>query len=179
MSRYMQTLLLEFHNLPCISVAAIEGGAVGGGAEVAVACDFRVMTKNGNIHFAHTHMGLTTGWGGATRLTKLCGRRAALLMLCSGKPCLPEDALSFGLTDRVCEDGDAYRDAVSFIKANFMNTPIEAVKGCKDIIAAAEVLPPRTALLYEQSVFAALWAKNARGNSIADRPQDAVSGGEE
>eukprot|EP01061_Rhynchopus_euleeides_P022168 TRINITY_DN36102_c0_g1_i2.p1 TRINITY_DN36102_c0_g1~~TRINITY_DN36102_c0_g1_i2.p1 ORF type:complete len:355 (+),score=130.38 TRINITY_DN36102_c0_g1_i2:32-1066(+) len=174
MCRYMQTLLLELHNLPCITVAAIEGGAVGGGAELAMACDFRVMTEKSNIHFAHTHMGISTGWGGATRLTKLVGRRAAILLLCSGKPCHPSDATSFGLADRVCPEGEAYRDAMAFVKANFLNTPSEAVKGCKDIIAAAEILSPRTALLYEQNVFAALWAKNARRSE--ELPNAASSG---
>eukprot|EP00754_Rhynchopus_humris_P043098 Rhum_TRINITY_DN297_c0_g1::Rhum_TRINITY_DN297_c0_g1_i1::g.1024::m.1024/K18426/ECHDC1; ethylmalonyl-CoA/methylmalonyl-CoA decarboxylase len=170
MCRYMQTLLMEFHNLPCITVAAVEGGAVGGGAELALACDFRVLSNAGNIHFAHTHMGLTTGWGGATRLTKLVGRRAAILLLCSGKPCLPEDAMSFGLADRLCDEGEAYRNALAFIKANFLQAPPEAVKGCKDIVAAAEILSPRTALIYEQNVFASLWARNARKHHQAVSP---------
>ena len=170
MCRYMQTLLMEFHNLPCITVAAVEGGAVGGGAELALACDFRVLSNAGNIHFAHTHMGLTTGWGGATRLTKLVGRRAAILLLCSGKPCLPEDAMSFGLADRLCDEGEAYRNALAFIKANFLQAPAEAVKGCKDIVAAAEILSPRTALIYEQNVFASLWARNARKHHQAVSP---------
>ena len=167
MCRYMQTLLLEFHNLPCITIAAIEGSAVGGGAELALACDFRIIADSGNIHFAHTHMGLSTGWGGGTRLTKLVGRRAAILLLCSGKPCSPKDATSFGLVDRITSEGDSYRDSIAFIKSNFMNAPTEAVKGCKDIIAAAEILTPRTALLYEQNIFAALWAKNARSKQLA------------
>eukprot|EP01063_Lacrimia_lanifica_P036512 TRINITY_DN7268_c0_g1_i1.p1 TRINITY_DN7268_c0_g1~~TRINITY_DN7268_c0_g1_i1.p1 ORF type:complete len:345 (+),score=135.33 TRINITY_DN7268_c0_g1_i1:73-1107(+) len=166
MCRYMQTLLLELHNLPCISVAAIEGAAVGGGAELALACDFRIMSDEANIHFAHTHMGLSTGWGGGTRLTKLVGRRAAILLLCSGKPCGPKDATAFGLADRVADEGSCYRDALGFVKANFMQAPVPAVKGCKDIIAAAEILTPRTALLYEQNVFAGLWAMNARQKSL-------------
>eukprot|EP01060_Flectonema_neradi_P038255 TRINITY_DN7987_c0_g1_i1.p1 TRINITY_DN7987_c0_g1~~TRINITY_DN7987_c0_g1_i1.p1 ORF type:complete len:348 (+),score=70.34 TRINITY_DN7987_c0_g1_i1:50-1093(+) len=166
MCRYMQTLLLELHNLPCITVAAIEGSAVGGGAELALACDFRIISETGSIHFAHTHMGLSTGWGGGTRLTKLVGRRAAILLLCSGKPCSPKDATSFGLVDRTTPEGDTYRDSLAFIKANFMNAPTAAVKGCKDIIAAAEILTPRTALLYEQNIFAALWARNARAKQI-------------
>ncbi|KAJ9462557.1 3-hydroxypropionyl-coenzyme A dehydratase [Diplonema papillatum] len=167
MCRYMQTLLLEFHNLPCITVAAIEGGAVGGGAELATACDFRIVSEKGNVHFVHTHLGLSTGWGGGTRLTKLVGRRAAILLLCSGKPCAPKDATAFGLVDRVVPEGDTYRDALNFIKTNFLKAPSEAVKGCKDIIAAAEILTPRTALLYEQKIFAALWARNARTKSVA------------
>eukprot|EP01059_Diplonema_ambulator_P026566 TRINITY_DN4389_c1_g1_i1.p1 TRINITY_DN4389_c1_g1~~TRINITY_DN4389_c1_g1_i1.p1 ORF type:complete len:343 (+),score=98.68 TRINITY_DN4389_c1_g1_i1:408-1436(+) len=165
MCRYMQTLLLELHNLPCITVAAIEGGAVAGGAELALACDFRIISESGNVHFAHTHMGLSTGWGGGTRLTKLCGRRAAILLLCSGKPCSPKDASAFGLVDRIVEEGDTYREALAFIKTNFLDAPPEAVRGCKDIIAAAEILTPRTALMYEQNVFANLWARNAEKQS--------------
>eukprot|EP00756_Hemistasia_phaeocysticola_P063590 Hpha_TRINITY_DN7067_c0_g1::TRINITY_DN7067_c0_g1_i1::g.22975::m.22975/K18426/ECHDC1; ethylmalonyl-CoA/methylmalonyl-CoA decarboxylase len=165
MCRYMQTLLLELHNLPCITVAAIEGGAVGGGAELATAADFRIVSESGRIHFVHTHMGLSTGWGGGTRLTKLVGRRAAILLLCSGKPCYPNDAISFGLADKVSREGETYHDAMQFIKANFLHAPIEAVKGCKDVIAASEILSPRTALIYEQNVFASLWERNARSKA--------------
>jgi ethylmalonyl-CoA/methylmalonyl-CoA decarboxylase len=84
MCQYFHDVLTAFNHLPLLSVALIEGGAVGGGSELATACDFRIFDSKARIHFKQVHLGLTPGWGGGTRLVELVGRREALKILCAG-----------------------------------------------------------------------------------------------
>lgn len=67
MSTLMHDTLTRLHQLPLVSVALIQGKALGGGAELATACDFRLFTNKGEIGFVQGRMGVVTGWGGATR----------------------------------------------------------------------------------------------------------------
>uniref|UniRef100_A0A8C4N8G3 Ethylmalonyl-CoA decarboxylase n=1 Tax=Eptatretus burgeri TaxID=7764 RepID=A0A8C4N8G3_EPTBU len=73
MSLYMQNTLARLLRLPILSVALVHGKALGGGAELTTACDFRLMSPSGEICFVHKHMGLVPGWGGATHLSRILG----------------------------------------------------------------------------------------------------------
>lgn len=67
MAILMHETLTRLHQLPLISVALVQGKALGGGAELATACDFRLFTSKGEIGFVQGRMGVVTGWGGGTR----------------------------------------------------------------------------------------------------------------
>jgi len=82
-------------------VAAIEGQALGGGAEILTACDMRLMTKSAKIGFVNILMGVSTGWSGGTRLTHLLGYTNALDLLASGRVVSAEEALQLGLVNHV------------------------------------------------------------------------------
>ena len=84
-------------------MAVVEGGAVGGGAELATACDFRIMHKAAKIRFKHILLGLTPGWGGGSRLTSIVGRRHALRMMAGAVAVDATEALRTGLVDEVVE----------------------------------------------------------------------------
>jgi enoyl-CoA hydratase/carnithine racemase len=90
--------------IPATSVAVIDGVAMGGGAEIATACDFRVATPAARIHFAQARLGVATGWGGARRLVEHIGRRSALRVLAAAQVIGPEDALRLGLVDELAQD---------------------------------------------------------------------------
>ncbi len=92
--------------LPQISVAALGGLAIGGGAEVATACDFRVAHPDAAIHFIHSRLGIAPGWGGAGRLVGHVGRRQALWMLLDGEPVDAEAAREMGLVDAITDNPD-------------------------------------------------------------------------
>jgi ethylmalonyl-CoA/methylmalonyl-CoA decarboxylase len=79
MSRFMGQNLQRFSQLPMISVALVEGTAVGGGAELAMSCDFMVMSDKARFGFVQSKMGLITGWGAGTRLVRKFGSSKALL----------------------------------------------------------------------------------------------------
>jgi ethylmalonyl-CoA/methylmalonyl-CoA decarboxylase len=97
----MADSLSRLRSLPLVSVAAVEGGAFGGGAEAMTACDHRVLAADATVRFVHARMGLSPGWGGAGRLARLVGRQHALRLLTTAAPLDAPAALAMGLVDAV------------------------------------------------------------------------------
>jgi 3-hydroxyacyl-CoA dehydrogenase/enoyl-CoA hydratase/3-hydroxybutyryl-CoA epimerase len=93
--------LLE--DLACTTVAAISGPCVGGGCELVLACDYRIMadTKNGAIGLPETKLGILPGFGGSYRLPRLIGLPAALDIILAGKTVKAQQAHKIGLVDAV------------------------------------------------------------------------------
>jgi len=89
--------------LPFPTVAAIGGSCVGGGCELALACDIRIAadTDKVRIGLPETKLGIFPGWGGTHRLTRLAGLRAALDVILAGKELVPKKARAIGLVDEV------------------------------------------------------------------------------
>lgn len=106
----MQTVMIDATRrlgaLPLISLAAIEGAAVGGGAELATATDFRLMYSGAFIQFVHVTRGLLPGWGGLPRLVSLCGRKQALYLTAGAIKADAELAASLHLTDTIVEPSE-------------------------------------------------------------------------
>ena len=93
-------LLADF---PAPTVAALHGAALGGGLEVALACDYRVASDAATTRLAlpETKLGIVPAWGGCTRLPKLIGLPKALEMILKGDPVFPKQALRLGLVDAI------------------------------------------------------------------------------
>ena len=87
--------------LPQITFAAINGHALGGGCELALACDFRLMVATAKIGLPETTLGLIPGWGGTQRLSKIVGDPQARRMVFSGAPISAEEAQRVRLVDEV------------------------------------------------------------------------------
>jgi enoyl-CoA hydratase len=96
-----QGVFADLAALPCITVAAIQGAAMGGGMELALACDFRIAVKSAKLGMPEVTLGLIPGWGGITRLNKLLGTARAKRLFLSGNPISGEEALAWGLVDDV------------------------------------------------------------------------------
>lgn len=90
--------------LPQITFAAINGHAMGGGCELAMACDFRLMVAKGKIGQPETRLGLIPGWGGTQRITKYVSLGYARKLLFSGDVISAEEAQRIGLVDEVVPD---------------------------------------------------------------------------
>eukprot|EP00611_Tribonema_gayanum_P006562 TRINITY_DN1582_c0_g1_i3.p2 TRINITY_DN1582_c0_g1~~TRINITY_DN1582_c0_g1_i3.p2 ORF type:complete len:174 (-),score=49.87 TRINITY_DN1582_c0_g1_i3:4-525(-) len=99
MCALMTDTLHRLRALPLVSVAAVKGPAVGGGAELSTACDYRVMSSAAHIRFVQVKMGVSTGWGGAARLTRIVGSRQALRLLAWGEQLSASAAQQLGLVD--------------------------------------------------------------------------------
>ncbi len=107
-----QAILNRLAKLPCPTVAAINGDALGGGLEVALACKHRVAVDEvGTIGLPETKLGLVPGWGGTVRLPRLIGLREALSILTNGKAVPPRDAQQFGIVDEIVASADALQAA--------------------------------------------------------------------
>ena len=92
-------------------IAAINGFALGGGCELAMACTFRLAAATARLGQPEINLGLIPGFAGTQRLARLVGRAAALDLLLTGRQVTAEDALRIGLVDRVVPAADVMREA--------------------------------------------------------------------
>jgi len=97
----------RLQNLPYPSCAAINGAAMGGGLEICLACDFRVMSTAASIGLPETKLGILPGWGGTVRLPRLIGQGRALDLILTGRPVGAKEAQAIGLVNRVVPTGAA------------------------------------------------------------------------
>lgn len=122
---------------PVPVVAALNGVALGGGAELAVSCDFRVASGNAAIGFVQAQLGLTTGFGGFAGLTGLVGPRRASLMMLRGAIMQPAQALDAGLVDAVTAEGEALETLVDRFVEPILKRSAELVRDIKAVALAA------------------------------------------
>lgn len=106
-------------NLPSITIAALQGAALGGGCEIALACDFRIATQKVKIGLPETTLGLLPGWGGIPRSVKLVGAPAAKRMMFGGAPLSAARAHEIGLVDELVEDETALDNAITDMRKSF------------------------------------------------------------
>lgn len=103
-------------DLPCPTVAAINGIAVGGGLELCLSADYRIMTPSAKIGLPEVKLGIYPGWGGTVRLPRLIGIDNANEWICGGAEKRAADALKEGAVDAIVES-DALRDsAIDLLK---------------------------------------------------------------
>jgi enoyl-CoA hydratase len=86
-----------------VTVAAIDGYCLGGGLDLALACDRRIATARSSFAHPGAKRGIITGWGGTARLPRLIGRAEALRLLATGERIEATQALRLGLLDEVCD----------------------------------------------------------------------------
>lgn len=98
---------------PWISIAAIDGIALGGGLELALACSLRVAGRNAKLGLPEVKLGLIPGAGGTQRLPRLVGRGRALDIMLTARQVAAEEAYRIGLVERLT-DGDAVKAALAF-----------------------------------------------------------------
>ncbi len=109
-AQYANGIFSQIEDMPFPSVAAINGFALGGGFEVCLACDSRVIATNAAVGLPETGLGILPGWGGTVRLPRLVGFSTAVQWVTSGNQQKPEAALAAGAVDSVVAP-EALREA--------------------------------------------------------------------
>jgi enoyl-CoA hydratase len=122
-----QGVLADLASLPSITVAAINGAALGGGLELPLACDFRIAVKSAKLGLPEVTLGLIPGWSGITRLTKLVGAPRAKRLYLSGTPVSGDDGLAFGLVDEVVNSVEDLAPRVAAFCKSFKRASPSAV----------------------------------------------------
>jgi enoyl-CoA hydratase len=98
---------------PCPVIAILTGHTIGGGAELAIACDLRMAHPAASIAFKQVRMGVTTAWGGAERLASLVGASRAAKLLFTARAVPMAEAEAIGLVDGVADDPAAHATDVA------------------------------------------------------------------
>lgn len=117
--------------LPQVTIAAINGAALGGGSELALTCDFRVMVARATIGQPETRLGLIPGWGGTGRLARIVGISRAKHMIFGGEAIGAEEAKRIGLVDEVVNGDEELDRAISCLCALFRHGAPGAIARAK------------------------------------------------
>lgn len=157
MAAGMQAVLAGLEDLPVPVIAAIERYAFGGGAEVALACDLRVMGHDALFGLRHRRFGVVTAWGGTRRLTRLVGRSRAMSLLWTGRDVPASEALSLGLADAVAPAGTSAIDHALALAAEIATGAPGAVAATKQLVVRADLDRAAHGRL-EANIFGEIWA---------------------
>jgi len=168
MSTLMHRTLTQLHQLPLVSVSLVQGKALGGGAEICTATDFRLLTKEGEIGFVQGRMGVVTGWGGGSRLVQLLGQEKALDLLLTSRQVGAAEAVDLGLASAIVQStvlDEAVEEAKSWLQLKLKHAP-QIVHALKQIVATARAVPYEESLRNERRVFAMLWGGDANQKAL-------------
>jgi enoyl-CoA hydratase len=130
-------------------VAAMNGHALGGGAELALACDLRLLSSTGSFGFPEIALGLFPGAGGSQRLPRLVGPHLAKRLMMEGERLSPERALRLGLVDEVLDVADFAAAALERAR-RLAAAPTAAIGLLKRTVEAGHGLPIEEALRHEE-----------------------------
>lgn len=152
---------------PAPVVAALNGNAVGGGAELACACDFRVAAPHARIGFVQGRLGITTAWGGGVDLCTIVGHQKALWLTLSGSILTPDEALAAGLYDAVAGPGEGVTEAAAVLLAPLLRQPRQVLASFKELNRAVRDVDARAALEeLETDLFAKAWVSDAHWDAL-------------
>jgi enoyl-CoA hydratase len=147
-----QEILRKIEGLSKPVIAAINGLALGGGCELALACDIRIATESASLGQPEVNLGLIPGWGGTQRLPRLVGRGRAAWLILTGEAISAREALRIGLVDFVVPAGELMYRAEALAKTIGSRSPLAIAWAKRSINVGAET-DLTTALAYEASQF--------------------------
>lgn len=151
-SRFGNSVLHKLSSLSIPTIAVVNGYALGGGCELALACDIRLASEKAVFGQPETSLGITPGFGGTQRLARTVGASQAKYLIFTGKRLKAQDALKIGLVDAVFPDSELYDSAFSIATTIAQNAPI-AVKNAKRAINNGIDLGIEDALAGESEAF--------------------------
>lgn len=134
------------------SIAAINGFALGGGCEVALACTMRIASKNAKLGQPEVKLGILPGYGGSQRLPRLCGKGVAQELILTGEMITADEALRVGLVNRVVELSELLATAEGIAKKIAANAPL-AVKYAMEAVERGMEMPQEEGLFLEATLF--------------------------
>lgn len=114
----------QIEKLPIPSIAAMEGYALGGGLELALACDIRIASEDAKLGFPEINLGIMPGAGGTVRAPRYAGRSAAMELIFSGETITAQRAMQLGLINRVMPEGELFAAAQKFAEKLASKAPL-------------------------------------------------------
>jgi enoyl-CoA hydratase/carnithine racemase len=152
--------------IPKPVVAAITGYALGGGCELALACDWRVVATDAKIGQPEIKLGVIPGAGGTQRLARLIGPAKAKDLVFTGRMVDAQEALAIGLADRIAEPDEVYDIALALAQP-YVNGPSQALRAAKAAIDGGLDRDLAAGLAWESQLFASLFATEDKKEGMA------------
>jgi enoyl-CoA hydratase len=143
-----QEILSKIRNSSKVVIAAVNGFALGGGCELALACDMRIASEDAKFGFPEVKLGLMAGYGGTQLLPRLTGAGKAKYVIFSGEMITAHEAYQFGLVEKVVRCDGLMEEVNALANKIAANGPF-AVKACKRAINRGVDLPLNEALRIE------------------------------
>jgi len=165
MSIICGNLLDSIEKLDIPVIAAINGYAFGGGCEFALACDYRIASKEARFGFRQINMGIMTSWGGGKRLVRTVGKSKALMLLLTGDIISAEEAFKLGLVDILTEKNEVFSTAKDLAKRISKNAPL-SIRFIKRFLNSCMDMSSRDANLLETEMFAILWGSQDHNEAV-------------
>lgn len=156
-SRRGQTLCDLIEQCPVPVIAALNGMAVGGGCEVALACHIRLAAANVRFSLPETRLAIMPGYGGTQRMPREVGRSRALEIMLGGREVSAADAERLGLINRIVDAADLLTEAQSLAQDIAGLAPL-AIRACLESVRVGLELPLEEGLAVETRLFAELFA---------------------
>jgi enoyl-CoA hydratase/carnithine racemase len=153
----LQSSFTALAAVPKPTVAAISRYALGGGCELALACDFRVAGETAKLGQPEILLGIIPGGGGTQRLARLVGPARAKDLIFSGRQVTAAEALAWGLVDEVVPDDDVYEAARRRVAA-YVGGPAYALRAAKEAVDRGLEVDLATGLEIERMLFTGLFA---------------------
>lgn len=150
--RYIRDTFTEVENLPIPVIAAINGVSMGGGTELALACDIRVIDPDAKMALNETSLAIIPGGGGTVRLPRLVGRGRAKDIILTARWVPADEALSIGLVQRISPRGKSLEHAIGIAEQIIQNGPI-AITQAKYVINRGLEVPIEEALQLESDAY--------------------------
>ena len=136
-SRIGRRALDAVRYFPVPVAAVLNGAALGGGAELALACDTCLAAPHARLGLVQARLNLMTAWGGAADVIARCGNAKGLTLLLEAKRMTAQEALQAGLIDKVCEEGQTVGQLAQSWSAGMMERSPAVLRGQKALAAIA------------------------------------------
>ncbi len=134
----MHALLREMETSSVVTLAAVNGLALGGGCELAMACDIRIAAESATFGQPEINLGIIPGFGGTQRLPRLVGEARARELNLTGDPIGAEEAYAVGLANRVVPDEELFDTALAWARRLSEQAPL-AVEQIKQVSAVGDI----------------------------------------
>ncbi len=150
---------LVFHTAASVRkpvIAAVEGYALGGGCELALACDMIVAGRSARFGQPEICVGIMPGAGGAQRLVRTVGKYRAMKMILTGGHVEAEIAMAMGMLTEIADDGNALSRSIE-LATRIAEMPPLAVGAIKEVVTAGQNMPLDAAIMIERKAFQGLF----------------------
>lgn len=162
-----QSLFDLVESCPVPVIGALNGITMGGGLDLALACDIRIATEALKMAHPGAKLGIITGFCGTQKLPRLVGKNRAREIFMTSDPYSAADALRMGLVNRVHADHDFWREVTGFAE-QIAGHPPDALRFAKKLVNASEDVDLKNGCAMELGIFSSLFSSEVTGRKMKD-----------